>query len=432
MNMREIIKHSSVTLLVRIIGMLSGYLLILYIGKVYGADSLGVYSLSVTILTLFGMLSTLGIDKAALRYLSENMAINSWQTLSLVYRKGMMIVLAASLATSLLLYIFHNPIVSLFFSNNNSDDAFLYVVMAVPPFVMLMYHAECIRAYNGNLLYVALKSLSVTSVPLIILMFVGKLQPAGVGNLAVYAYFWAIVLASLFAFAYWNRRVVIHYITDDKSDFSSMDFTRVGVTILFASLLNFMVQWTDTLMLGAIKNEYQVGLYNAAYKVSTLITIGYFAVNTVVTPKFSTLFSKGDMSGLEKLAKNATRLSLVVSLPIMIILVVFAEYCMSLFGTEFMEAVPALLILAVGQFVSAGVGSVLSILVMCRQEKNLKYVTLFAALLNVVLNYVLIPEYGINGAAISTSVSLIALNISSLFLVRVKIGFWLFGKTARA
>ena len=99
---------------------------------------------------------------------------------------------------------------------------------------------------------------------------------------------------------------------------------------------------------------------------------------------------------------------------------------MGLFGQEFKVGVTAFIFLSFGRLISSFSGSVGNILQMTGNQNIYGFILLIGALLNVVLNYMLIPKYGINGAAIASMSSLIVWNLGMVLSVKKKFGFYTF------
>ena len=108
---------------------------------------------------------------------------------------------------------------------------------------------------------------------------------------------------------------------------------------------------------------------------------------------------------------------LVTALPVVVAIVIFPEWLMSLFGAAFESASVPLVILAIGQLINAATGSVAYILMMTGHEVCYRRATIVAAVVNVVLGIILIPKYGAIGAAISTSASVACVNLVSAYYV---------------
>ncbi len=177
------------------------------------------------------------------------------------------------------------------------------------------------------------------------------------------------------------------------------------------------MQWTDTIMLGMFRTEKEVGIYNVALKLAALTSITLFAINTIAAPKFAEFWGRRDIKGLGRVAQQSTKLIFWTSFPILLSFWLFPSYILSVFGSEFKAGVIALMILTFGQFVNAISGSVGYILQMTEKQKIFQNIILIATVINIILNAILIPKFGINGAAFASMVSLVFWNLTSVFYI---------------
>lgn len=177
----------------------------------------------------------------------------------------------------------------------------------------------------------------------------------------------------------------------------------------------------DSLMLGAIQGSEAVGLYLPVSKGAQLINFVTVAANTVLAPTIASLYSTGNSEKLQEIIFRGTRIVFGVALILALGLVVFGRWYLLLFGTEFTAGYYALSILCLGQLVNAATCAVSYLLVMTKYERFTALSDGGGAVLNVVLNAFLIPRWGIEGAAVATSVSLIIVNLVNAFFVSKKL-----------
>lgn len=170
-------------------------------------------------------------------------------------------------------------------------------------------------------------------------------------------------------------------------------------------------------MLGMWSTERDVGLFNIANKTALLVSFILSCVNTVIAPKFASIYHEGNFKELQDLVSRATALMVVIAAPIAIIMIIFPQYIMSLFGNQFIEGANILIILAIGQFVYVVTGAVGYLLTMSGHERMMKNIMILCSLLIVSMNYLLIPRFGAQGAAIATSITLIFQNVAIAFVI---------------
>jgi O-antigen/teichoic acid export membrane protein len=103
-------------------------------------------------------------------------------------------------------------------------------------------------------------------------------------------------------------------------------------------------------------------------------------------------------------------------------LITLRYWVLQISGAEFIQGQTALIILSIGYLVNALTGSVGILLYMTRHIEAYLATTAFAALLNVCLNWLLIPKWGVNGAATATTISMIASSVICAVWVRQKLG----------
>ena len=177
------------------------------------------------------------------------------------------------------------------------------------------------------------------------------------------------------------------------------------------------------MMLGAMASPKDLGFYEIAARVSNLSTFVLFAVNATAAPKLAELFSQNRMSEFQKVARLAASIAFLPSFAIILILFIYPDFFLSLFGKDFACGELSLRILLSGQFFNTLSGPVLVVLSMAGKEKNVQHILLSALILNIVLNYLLIPRFGIAGAAMATATVTTAWSLLSVFAVYNSFGF---------
>tara|TARA_B100001142_G_scaffold251107_1_gene251330 strand:- start:212 stop:772 length:561 start_codon:yes stop_codon:yes gene_type:complete len=179
-------------------------------------------------------------------------------------------------------------------------------------------------------------------------------------------------------------------------------------------------------MLGAMTTAENVGVYHTAFKLSMFAAVALMSINSIASPKFAEMFGKNDIEGLKKVVHQSTKMIFWTSVPLVTIFFIFPEFFLGLFGEEFKIGVTAFIFLSCGRLISSFSGSVGNILQMTGNQNIYASILLIGAVLNIVLNLILIPLYGINGAALASMSSLIVWNLSMVFVVKKKLGFYTF------
>jgi O-antigen/teichoic acid export membrane protein len=187
--------------------------------------------------------------------------------------------------------------------------------------------------------------------------------------------------------------------------------------------------WADTLLLGLFRDSAQVGIYNVATRLVMLAAFVMAPINSAFQPYIAHLFHQGRMRDLEQLYRTTTSWIVRLSLPAFFALLVFPERMLQLFGPEFTAGTTVTMILALGKLVDAATGPCGLMLNMSGRVRTNMVDNVVALVLNVALNLVLIPAYGITGAAVAWAISLTVVNAARVEQVRRSLGVLPFGRS---
>ncbi len=176
---------------------------------------------------------------------------------------------------------------------------------------------------------------------------------------------------------------------------------------------------TSILILGLFENSAQVGVFRVADQVSLLVSLGLQAINIVVAPQFARLYAVGDKERLQRLAAASARVVLLLTLAATAVFLFAGKPLLRMiFGAEFIGAFWPLSILSIGQLINSVTGSVGVLLNMTGHEQETAKGMTISAISNVVLNLVLIPPFGVSGAALASAITMTIWNILLWFAVR--------------
>ena len=142
------------------------------------------------------------------------------------------------------------------------------------------------------------------------------------------------------------------------------------------------------------------------------------SVNQIFSPTIADLYARNQQQMLGRLFQTLTRWIFGLTLPLAMVMMVFAPALMRIFGAEFQDAWPILVIGTIGQLINCGVGSAGTLLLMSGNQRLLLKIEGFTALVMVTMNILLIPLLGIIGASVAAALSVAISNF--LYLYEVK------------
>ncbi len=208
-----------------------------------------------------------------------------------------------------------------------------------------------------------------------------------------------------------------------------------GLPLMLTSVGGKIIGYLDTIILTYFRSLAEVGIYNVVLPSATMFFYFGGALSVVAFPMVSELWAKKDKKRLSEGLKLMLKYVFVLTMPLLFIVLVFAAFFIQVFfGQEYISGALALQILLVGilLFVVAGVNN--SIIIGIGKPKLVTKIVLYSALVNTIANLILIPLFGIEGAAAATSFSYLLILLFSTYevtkLIRIKFPVMIWSKLA--
>lgn len=416
-HLGELLRGSSVAFILRVLGIVAGYFFTLIVTRTFGAYAMGVFAITITVLNVVVMLGKAGLDTALLKFVAEYSSQGRIALVRDIYFKSMSIVVPLCLFLSVALFLFSSYIAEHIFSKGYMASYFRIASFAILPAALLGLNSHYLRGLKKIAAFAFIQHVAVFLVAALVLF--SLLLFSREAQVPVVAFVLSLVLVSGLSFFMCKRSGLPgDNIKHERMRLSSV--LGVSIPMFFASSTYFIMQWTDILMLGIFRPEGDVGIYNVAVKVAGVTSITLLAINSIVAPKFAESYGKGDMVGLRDIVGHSTKLIFWTSFPILLVLFIFPSFILGIFGTEFRGGVFALLLLTVGQFVNAVSGPVGFLLNMTDRQNVVLGIMLAASTINITLNAVLIPVYGITGAAMASMASMAFWNLAAVAYIKAR------------
>jgi O-antigen/teichoic acid export membrane protein len=175
-----------------------------------------------------------------------------------------------------------------------------------------------------------------------------------------------------------------------------------------ASAYGLVLSWAGVIALGAMGTSADVAGYFAADRYTNAASMALVALNSAVGPHFARLWAVGDRAAVRRLLVGTTRASAAAGLLFLAGALAVSGPLLSVFGSGFASSVGPFRILALGQFVVLAGGPVTSLLVMSGREAAQARAGAVASAIAVALLLVLVPPFGLYGAATALTVAVTA------------------------
>lgn len=417
----NLLGDTSLALGVKVLGTAFSFLFNILIARLIGSEGAGQFFLVLSVGAIATVLADLGLSQAALRFVAAGSAQQDWPTVKGVYQQSLRLTLATSGILSGLTYIAAPWIAVGLFSKPDLTIPLQWMTLSILPIALLWLHTNLLQGLQKILAFSCLQVPGLGFSALAILGLYGFGSLSGVVRV-ILAYVAAAIGMMLVSLYLWhNSAPQLHGV---PSQFQRQTLLQTSIPILWIKIANVLVSKTSTtLILGVLLTSHEVGVYGMVFRTAALTTFFLGTISNVASPKFAALYDANALAELKTVAHHSAKLTLLAAGPILIPLMTCPGLILKWFGADFSEGAVALMILAVGQLINAATGAVEPLLIMSGYETYVRNNTWVCALFNVLLNLLLIPLWGMNGAAVADSLTIALQNLTASFWAQQKLGF---------
>jgi len=407
----KIAKEAATTLFGRVISTTIYFVYSVVIARALGANLIGLYFLGMDTVFFLSIASILGLDQGMLRYVPLFIGQKNNRFVKGTILFALKIAGCLSLLFGFLLFI-ASPVISKHVFHNLELEKVLMIFSIALPFIclsnILLYSIQGFRrlkyrVYVENLLL----PISRFIITLLFLVLGWKLLSV------LSAHLISVVLGFLLAF-YFLTILFPPLIRKMKYETDRKGILHFSLPMYAKSLLGTSSVWINTWLLGMFKSSAEVGIYKVAARTATLGTMILVSFNSIFAPTISELHGQNQIGKLETLFKITTKWTITCSLFVYLPVMIFSSPILGIYGKEFVIAAVPLVLLCLAQIINSGVGSSGYMVAMSGRSDIVLINQIITVTLVVVLSVVLIPKYGMLGAAVANGVSIILVNIAQL------------------
>lgn len=392
------------------------------VARVLGPAVFGLYAVGWTMFRLIELVTPLGFDVGVIKY-GVGFLDKDKRALKGVIVYSIFGSLLFSIGLGLCVYLLSPWLADSLFMKPALRDVLRLYSFAIPLSGLVGVIAAASRLTRNMLYSIALQDVGE---PLLALAILGVFWLIGLdlyrvvlsdlfsyGLVTVLA---VLITASLFPFVF-DRHIVP---SPPARSYYTFSFSAA-----LSLLLGTFVFWVDRLFVGSLLSSSQAGIYQSAVQISVVFAVVISGFNRIITPLFSSLHHENKLDRLEEIYRIGTKWTIYISMPVLLVLLLNSEDILLFFyGEAYSAANTAFVILLLGQIVNLATGSIGMLLLVAGYQRVMVLLSGLVLLANAVLCSILVPRLGILGAAIANSISVALLNMSALFIVKLKMKIW--------
>ncbi len=421
--LKLIVKSSLFVFIATIISKLFSYGYKILIARYFGAETYGLFSLSVIIISIASSVATLGLYDGLVRFISFYRGKKSFGKIRRLVISSQTIFIVTGIIFTGLLIFFAPTIGDKIFHTNKFTPLFIGMSLALPFLLLANLFLGVLRGFERIKTYSALVNIYQNAARFIIM---GALIMIGTGAIAIsISYVFAFV--GLFFISRYYARKDLEMMPRDKTPSQKKVMPEVltyAWPLLFVGMLYSIFYWTDSLILGYFTSAEFVGKYNSAITLASLFGLAPDLFMQLFLPLISTKFSQGKNELIKNLTQQVIKWIYMLGMPLFVLMFIFPERLIELFfGLDFANVYPALRLLSIGAFFSSTTGILVSLLSIKGRTKLVLINFMVFAIINIILDLVFVKKYGMNGVAFATLITQLIFVITTSFQVKKTYGF---------
>lgn len=379
------------------------------LARILGSEAYGIYTYTNTWILLLGILGGLGLRNVLVREIAIYQANFNPGLLRGLIRWSNIIVSLVSLAivtiTAMIIWLF-------VYDYSQQLAWYFWITLAMLPFLTLSSLRQGAMQGLGKLVMGEIPETLLQPILFLILLTVSWFFLPETQNL--YLILAIKLFTMIIAFIVGNillSKTLMSVSKVDLLQYTSSKWAKSIVPFLLIGLTHTINHKTDTLMLGYIQAPEVVGIYSVASRGAGIINFILVAVNSAIAPIIAQLYAANSLNQLQKLITKSSQKTFIISLLAASCFALLGTWFLRLFGSEFIQGYRALVILCIAQVFNAFIGSVGILLDMTGHEKDSAVGISISSVGNIILNTLLIPRWGMEGAATATALSIVIWNI---------------------
>ena len=403
-QIQTIFKNMSWLLISQIIASICGFIWTIVIARYLGVSDYGVLGFAISFSGILAILNDLGVSTHIIRHISTDYGSANEYLGNAIPLKSIFSAFNFGLSLIILILMKCDPI--------TIEITLLFTLESIIKSFYGMFSSTFQAFEEGKY-----QGIGNTLMNLLLLIFIFIVIFTNTGLFGItFAYVLSNVIALIYILWTLQKHITKIKIAFDKEFYKQI--TIASIPFALGSLLFSLYYSIDVIMLTRIVGDYATGIYNASYKLISVLTLFYGVYNAVIFPVMSRMF-KNDQKLLIISFEKSVKYLMLIMIPIAVATQFYSADIITLFfGKEYIESAGPLSILIwtlCFMFANAPAATVLNA---SFKEVEVTKLNFIAVIFNVITNFILIPKYSYNGAALTTVLTDFLLLILYIYTMR--------------
>ncbi|BBH19563.1 flippase [Paenibacillus baekrokdamisoli] len=417
---KRLARGGSISFLINSTGMGLALVMQVMLARMLGAAAYGTYAFVSTIVTFLVFPTKLGYDISIVRLVASFKAKDDWSSIKgLLHRANQFALILSSVVTlgGLAVILFKADSLS-----NEQLVTYIAGLVTIPLLTLATLRQSALQALK-DVLYAQMPEKigrPIITMGLLLLCSTAIGKPAGAG-LAMICFAAAIGVSWIIGAVVLRKRTGPQLLAVQPK-YETKSWTSLSISLMVNAGMYLILGQLGVLMMGLMHSETDSGLFSAAIRLATLVSFGVTAVNMTAAPMLSELYATNNRKQLQHVCTTSGRAGFAFAAVSFAVFAIGGKPLLGLFGPEFVASHKPMLLMAAGQLFNAYCGQNGMMTTMTGHQNALTKALSVATVLNVGLNFALIPGLGSMGAAIAATTAAFCWNAAMVIFVYRKMG----------
>ncbi len=377
------------------------------VGRLLEPGLYGEVSIGLAVLGISSTISLLGLFQGVPRFMARTDDSTFKRNVAL---SGILIAAVTATALAVVIVLVSTQLEQLLFDSRDSTRLLLLFAVALPLLVTMQAGVAGVRGLEKTVYKTVAQDLTYPLIRIAViagaLVFTGSILAVG------YGYIVAAVTGLVVVVLLLNRELEFR----KGFTFEGTELVTFSLPLMISSAISTLLIKTDTVLVGFFRSSFETGLYAAAFPIANGLVLGLSAIGFLYLPITSRLDASDEQAQLNKFYQVTTKWAFLLTFPPFVLFTFFSEDVIRIFfGEAYLGANTALAVLSVGFFSDVFAGRSRETLISLGETRRILWYTGTAFGVNLLLNLLLIPRYGAEGAAIASACSFICLNVLAVW-----------------
>ena len=393
------------------------------IARYWSEDQYGIFALVISISNILLIISTFGFKQGLARSIAFSHGKKEYKKIRVYIKTSLFLSLFISILISIIIFVLSDLIAINVFHNMSYSNPLKIISFSIPFLTVIQIIVSIYRGFSQVKQTVYFDYILKNMFFPIFLIIIVVLGLSFIN--VFYSYIFSIIITCIILIYYAARKVSsLNFLFNKSIDKTvAKELIFFSLPLLGTAVLNTVISSTDVIMIGAFLSSANVAFYNVAINISSFISFALSALLVIYIPVITGLFAKKNFDELKRNFSIITKWISSISFPLFLLVFLFpAESINILFGPDYIFGSDALRILSLGFMINNLVGPCGATLISVGKSRFVMFTTLATAIINVVFNALLIPVYGIVGAAAVSGFSLVSINLLKSYKLYTLVG----------